>query len=118
MNGTPPAHRAGFMPNDYILSINGVSTSELGLQKSASLMRGGEPGTEVTLEIYREGWTDSKTVTLVREIIETKTVKYDVVEYQDRMIGYILLTNFAETSAQEMKEALESFLNKQLKVLF
>jgi carboxyl-terminal processing protease len=110
MNGTP-AHRAGFMPNDYILSINGVSTSELGLQKSASLMRG-EPGTEVTLEIYREGWIDSKTVTLVREIIETKTVKYDVVEYQDRMIGYILLTNFAETSAQEMKEALEK-LSKQ-----
>jgi carboxyl-terminal processing protease len=112
MNGTP-AHRAGFMPNDYILSINGISTSELGLQKSASLMRG-EAGTEVTLEIYRDGWADSKTVTLVREIIETKTVKYDIVEYEDKMIAYILLTNFAETSAQEMRDALSKISKKTI----
>lgn len=112
MNGTP-AHRAGFMPNDYILAINGIPTSELGLQKAASMMRG-EPGTEVTLEIYREGWNDSKTVTLIREIIETKTVKYDVIEYNNNKVAYILLTNFAETSAQEMRDVLNKISKQKI----
>lgn len=112
MNGTP-AHRAGFMPDDYILAINGIPTSELGLQKAASMMRG-EPGTEVTLEIYREGWNDSKTVTLIREIIETKTVKYDVIEYNNNKVAYILLTNFAETSAQEMRDVLNKISKQKI----
>ncbi len=115
MNGTP-AQRAGLMPNDYILSVDGTPTSELGLNKSASLMRG-EPGTEVTLEIYRDSWDEPKNVTLIREIIETKTVKFDTIEYQNKNLGYILLTNFAKTSSQEMSEALNNLSNQNIEGL-
>jgi len=110
MNGTP-AQRAGLMANDYILSIDGTPTSELGLSKSASLMRG-EPGTEVTLEIYRDSWTEPKNITLIRETIETKTVKFDTIEYKNKKLGYILLTNFAKSSAEEMSEALNNLSNQ------
>lgn len=112
MNGTP-AQRAGLMPNDYILSVDGTPTSELGLSKSASLMRG-EPGTEVTLEIYRNSWTEPKEITLIREIIETKTVKFDTIEYKNKNLGYILLTNFAKSSAEEMREALNNLSNQNI----
>jgi carboxyl-terminal processing protease len=115
MNGTP-AQRAGIMPNDYILSVDGTPTSELGLNKSASLMRG-EPGTEVTLEIYRDSWTEPKNITLIREIIETKTVKFDTIEYQNKNLGYILLTNFAKTSSQEMSEALNNLSSQNIEGL-
>ncbi|MBL5982134.1 peptidase S41 [Petrotoga sp. 8T1HF07.NaAc.6.1] len=115
MNGTP-AQRAGLMPNDYILSVDGTPTSELGLNKSASLMRG-EPGTEVTLEIYRDSWDEPKNVTLIREIIETKTVKFDTIEYQNKNLGYILLTNFAKTSSQEMSEALNNLSSQNIEGL-
>jgi len=112
MNGTP-AQRAGLMPNDYILSVDGTPTSELGLSKSASLMRG-EPGTEVTLEIYRDSWKESKEITLIRETIETKTVKFDTIEYSNKKLGYILLTNFAKSSSQEMSEALNNLSNQNI----
>ncbi|ABX31544.1 carboxyl-terminal protease [Petrotoga mobilis SJ95] len=115
MNGTP-AQRAGIMPNDYILSVDGTPTSELGLNKSASLMRG-EPGTEVTLEIYRDSWTEPKNITLIREIIETKTVKFDTINYKSKNLGYILLTNFAKTSSQEMSEALNNLSNQNIEGL-
>jgi carboxyl-terminal processing protease len=115
MNGTP-AQRAGIMPNDYILSVDGTPTSELGLNKSASLMRG-EPGTEVTLEIYRDSWTEPKNITLIREIIETKTVKFDTINYKNKNLGYILLTNFAKTSSQEMSEALNNLSNQNIEGL-
>jgi carboxyl-terminal processing protease len=112
MNGTP-AQRAGLMPNDYILSVDGTPTSELGLSKSASLMRG-EPGTEVTLEIYRDSWKEPKNITLIRETIETKTVKFDTIEYKNKNVGYILLTNFAKSSPQEMTEALNNLSNQEI----
>ncbi|PNR89773.1 peptidase S41 [Petrotoga sp. 9T1HF07.CasAA.8.2] len=115
MNGTP-AQRAGIMPNDYILSVDGTPTSELGLNKSASLMRG-EPGTEVTLEIYRDSWTEPKNITLIREIIETKTVKFNTINYKNKNLGYILLTNFAKTSSQEMSEALNNLSNQNIEGL-
>lgn len=112
MSGTP-AERAGLMPNDYILSVDGTPTSELGINKAASLMRG-EPGTTVTLEVYRESWNEPKNVTLIREIIETKTVKHDILSYNNETYGYILLTNFAKSSSQEMSEALESLSTKSI----
>lgn len=112
MSGTP-AERAGLMPNDYILSVDGTPTSELGINKAASLMRG-EPGTTVTLEVYRESWNEPKNVTLIREIIETKTVKHDILSYNNKTYGYILLTNFAKSSSQEMSEALESLSTKSI----
>jgi carboxyl-terminal processing protease len=112
MSGTP-AERAGLMPNDYILSVDGIPTSELGINKAASLMRG-EPGTTVTLEVYRDSWNEPKNVTLIREIIETKTVKHDIISYNNETYGYILLTNFAKSSPQEMSEALESLSTKSI----
>lgn len=112
MSGTP-AERAGLMPNDYILSVDGTPTSELGINKAASLMRG-EPGTTVTLEVYRESWNEPKNVTLIREIIETRTVKHDIISYNNETYGYILLTNFAKSSSQEMSEALESLSTKSI----
>ncbi|PNR97159.1 peptidase S41 [Petrotoga sp. 9PWA.NaAc.5.4] len=115
MVGTP-AYRAGLMPNDYIISIDGTPTSELNINKAASLMRG-NPGTEVTLEIYRDGWQETKTITLIREIIETKTVKYDAINYENKKFGYILLTNFSETSPQEMRQALNTLSKNNLEGL-
>ncbi|RAO99380.1 peptidase S41 [Petrotoga sp. 9PW.55.5.1] len=112
MSGTP-AERAGLMPNDYILSVDGTPTSELGINKAASLMRG-DPGTAVTLEVYRGSWNEPKNVTLIREIIETRTVKHDIISYNNETYGYILLTNFAKSSSQEMSEALESLSTKSI----
>jgi carboxyl-terminal processing protease len=76
----------------------------MGYMESVNNMRG-KPGEPIILEIYREGWEDTKEVKLVRALIETKTVKFTTID-KDEKIGYIRLTNFSGKSASEMEEAL------------
>jgi carboxyl-terminal processing protease len=103
MSGTP-ADKAGLQANDYIITVDGTPVSDMGYMESVNNMRG-KPGEPIILEIYREGWEDTKEVKLVRALIETKTVKFTTID-KDEKIGYIRLTNFSGKSASEMEEAL------------
>ena len=111
MSGTP-ADKAGLQANDYIVTVDGTPVADMGYMESVNNMRG-RPGEPITLEIYREGWEDTKEVKLVRALIETKTVKYTTINKEEK-IGYIRLTNFAEKSASEMEEALTEMENERV----
>ncbi|MFN0132560.1 MAG: S41 family peptidase [Phycisphaerales bacterium] len=67
-----PAFRAGVLANDRIIEINGTSTVGLSPDQCVELLTG-EPGTEVTFVVDRDGQKLPFTVT--RERIVAKTVK-------------------------------------------
>ena len=69
-----PASRAGLEPGDLLTHINSRAIVGLSLDDAVSDMRG-EPGTDLTVTVYREG-QDPFDVTLVREVIEPKYVEY------------------------------------------
>ncbi|MCP5455300.1 MAG: S41 family peptidase [Thermotogae bacterium] len=100
-----PAEAAGLLPDDYIISVEGSPVSELGYYKAVDVMRG-EPNTPVKIEVFRTGWESSKEIIVYRALIETKTVKYDFLNIGNNRIAYIKITNFGETTADEMKSAL------------
>jgi len=106
MVGTP-AYEAGLQADDLIISVDGSPVSEIGYIGAVNKMRG-TPGTKVQIEIFREGWEETKKITLIRAKIETVTAKYKVFSSDDFKIGYIKLTNFAEKSASEMQKALKA----------
>lgn len=106
MVGTP-AYEAGLQADDLIISVDGSPVSEIGYIGAVNKMRGA-PGTKVQIEIFREGWEETKKITLIRAKIETVTAKYKVFSSDDFKIGYIKLTNFAEKSASEMQKALKA----------
>ena len=110
MSGTP-ADEAGLQANDYIISVDGTPVADMGYMESVNNMRG-KPGEPITLEIFRDGWEDTKEVKLVRALIETRTVKYTTIP--DTNIGYIRLTNFAEKSASEMEEAMTAMEKQRI----
>lgn len=110
MSGTP-ADEAGLQANDYIISVDGTPVADMGYMESVNNMRG-KPGEPITLEIFRDGWEDTKEVKLVRALIETRTVKYTMIP--DTNIGYIRLTNFAEKSASEMEEAMTAMEKQRI----
>lgn len=110
MSGTP-ADEAGLQANDYIISVDGTPVADMGYMESVNNMRG-KPGEPITLEIFRDGWEDTKVVKLVRALIETRTVKYTTIP--DTNIGYIRLTNFAEKSASEMEEAMTAMEKQRI----
>ncbi len=105
-----PAYKAGIKPGDWIVEINGEPTDKMTLFQAIKKMRG-EPGTKVTLTIFRKGVEKPFKVELVRAVIKVKSLKTK--ELENGKIGYIRLSQFQENSADEFEKALKQFKNKE-----
>ena len=111
IEGTP-AYRAGLKANDKIIKINGKSTKNITLMQAVKKLRG-KKGTKVTISIYREGWHKLKDITIVRDVIPIKSVRFHTIE---KDYGYVRIRNFQKKTSGELKEAL-SKLEKENKGL-
>jgi carboxyl-terminal processing protease len=63
----------------------------------------GKKGTQVTISIMREGFTQPKDLTITRDIIQIKSVKSMVL---NERIGYIRVTQFQEQTINDFRKAL------------
>ena len=108
IEGTP-AWRAGIQGGDRIMKIDGESAEGLSLDDAMKKMRG-EKGTKVVLTMFREGREKPLDFTIVRDIIQIKSVPYAGV--LSNGVGYIRLSNFSERSREEIDAAL-SKIEKQ-----
>jgi carboxyl-terminal processing protease len=106
-----PAYKAGLKAGDKILKISGESTKSLNIQDAVTKMRGPK-GKPVILNIYREGWTEPKDFTIVRDIIKIKSVKFKMLKDD---IGYVKLTQFQEMTAEDLSKALKELKEKGMK---
>lgn len=97
-----PAAKAGLLPNDLVLSVDGESVSELSLTEAVSLIRGPK-GSEVVLTIQRGDNTFE--ISLIRDSIPIETVKYQLDE-ENASVGYIKITNFSVPTYEEMVDAV------------
>src|SRR5699024_4182406 len=85
-----PAKKAGIESGDLIVRINGDPVKGMTLTDAVKIMRG-EPGTEITLTIVREGEDGPFKVTLERAKIEVKSVKSRIL---DNDYGYVRISHF------------------------
>ena len=110
-----PAHKAGLIPGDAIMEINGVNTENKTVAEVSELLKG-QPGSTLTLKIKREGEKNIITKTLIREKIKIDNIPYYTV--LDGGIAYIILNQFTKDAAKELKEAfLEMKSQNELKGL-
>lgn len=100
-----PAEKAGLRPRDLIVSINGESTAELTAEQAANKIRGPE-GSEVTLNIYRQGESDTFDVKITRQKIEVKSVKLEYKDVNGKRIAIIKLSRFGDDSEELFKAAV------------
>jgi carboxyl-terminal processing protease len=101
--GGTPADRAGIQPGDRIVKIEGQVTKDMTLMDAVSKLRGPR-GSKVTISILREGSPEPMDVTLVREVIEVKSIRSK--ELGDG-IYYVRITSFQERTAKDLEAALE-----------
>ncbi len=107
-----PAIRAGIQVADRILLIDGKTTQGMTVEEAAKLIRG-QVGTQVTLQLSREG-KGVFDVTLTRARIELQTVRYDVKEEGKTRVGYIRLQEFSSHAAEQMQRAIEELKSKKV----
>jgi len=98
-----PAFRVGIKAGDQIVQIEGKSTKSMSLMDAVKKLRG-KKGTEVTISIMRQGLTQPKDFTIMRDTIQIKSVKSKVL---NEKIGYIRVTQFQEQTTSEFRKALE-----------
>jgi carboxyl-terminal processing protease len=111
MEGTP-GFRAGLLPGDVLLEIDGRSAEKLSLRDAVDKLRG-EPGTAVKLAIGREGEKEPLKFEVEREVIKVPSVRgARVLEGDGPRIGYVRVTQFSEPTGKEFARALND-LEKQ-----
>ena len=110
-----PGFKAGLLPGDQILKINGESTEKLDVNSAIEKLRG-QPGESVSLTVKRPASGEIKDYELVREVIKVPSVK-DAQILPPRppstaRIGYVRITQFNEPTVSELSTALDK-LEKQ-----
>jgi carboxyl-terminal processing protease len=93
-----PAFRAGIKAGDLIIRLDDKSVKGMTLNDAVKIMRG-DPGTDITLTVIREGADKPLPFTVTRDIISVKSVKSRILEPD---YGYIRITNFQSETARDL----------------
>ncbi len=106
-----PASKAGLKAGDYIVKVNDTQVQGKSLSEAVDLMRG-PVGSSIELTVRRRGEKKALTFNIIREIIEIKSVKSELLEEN---IGYIRLTSFNENSSNQIEKQIKKLKkNKNL----
>ena len=98
-----PASEAGIKAGDYIVKINDTQVQGKSLSEAVDLMRG-PVGSGIELTIRRRGEKKALIFNVIREVIQIKSVKADLLE---KNIGYIRLTSFNENSGKQIEREIK-----------
>ena len=100
-----PGERAGILPGDRILRIDGAPTRDVTLSEAIRRMKGA-PGSKIALEIMRDGFSSPQTLTLVRDRVRTQSVEWRVLDAER---GYVLakVKTFQDRTDSALKKGLD-----------
>ena len=98
-----PAYRAGIKAGDYITHIDGLFLYGFSLDEAVEKMRGA-PGSKIRLTIVRPGRDKPFDVSVARERIELRPVKWEVKDG----VGVININAFSAQTGAMTREALIS----------
>ena len=118
IEGTPAA-KAGLKPRDQIVTICPTevpedwkepcrSTKSLTLFEAVNLMRG-KKGSEITIEVFREGFDKPQPFKITRDVVKIVSVSGEMIEPG---YGYVRLRTFQEHTAEDLQEVLDR-LNRE-----
>ena len=100
-----PAAKAGILPMDRIIRVDGEATEFLTLDEILFRLRG-EKGSQVGLHILREGIPSPLEFILEREVIRVESVDVLDWEHADFQYRYLRIKNFQENTTEELKNKL------------
>ena len=108
-----PAFKAGIKAGDQIFKIDDKFTKDLNINEAVKRMRG-QKGTKVVLTILREGLDKPKEYSLMRDIIQVKSVRSRML---DNGYGYVRVAQFQEKTDEDLAKALKALQEENKKQL-
>ena len=109
-----PGGRMGIRAGDQFYEIDGVAADTMVTEQAVDLLRG-RPGSDVTVRMLRPGIEDPIEFTIAREVIVLKAVPFSLM--LDDRVGYVPLLSFRETSATEIRAAIDSLKDEGMSSL-
>jgi len=109
MDGSP-ASKAGMLPLDKIVEVDGEKTEHMTLDEILYRLRG-EIGSPVKLSILRKGHPKQIHFVLLREQIQIESVVMYELGSKDKSVKYARIKNFQIGTSQELKNKLEGLKN-------
>ncbi len=111
-----PAEEAGLLPGDHIYMVadpeaegGWAATSEMTLWEAIMKIRG-EPGTDVTLRILRDGSDDPIEYTITRQQIDVPSVELTFEEREGQNLAHLSIYQFGDDTYQEFEEAVREVM--------
>ena len=115
-----PSFKAGILPGDQILRIDGESTEKMELSDAINRLRG-EPGKPIKLTISRASTREIKDFDLVRTVIKVASVKDPKLIKSDLTdgykIGYVRITQFNEPTAGDLQKEVAKLREQGMQAL-
>ncbi len=111
-----PSEKAGILPGDRIISVDDsiVAGVKLAVNDIITMLRG-KRGSKVSIGIMRRGVAEPISFTITRDKIPVNSI--DATYMLDDTTGYIRLSRFAESSAEEMEKAVKSLRKEGMRNL-
>ena len=106
-----PAYKAGILPGDVLIKIDGQSTRNMNEYEAIKLIRG-PIGSELILTIRRNRQQLNYSIT--REKFQLEPVYYSKKETASGDIGYIRLTSFSASATEKMRQAIKELEKQQV----
>ncbi len=108
-----PAEKAGVLTDDVIVEVDGEDITGQDLDVVVSKIRGPKDS-EVEIGIRREGEDDIIHYTIKRGKIDSISVDYEML---DDKIGHIMISEFADATAEQFNEAMDDLEDQGMKAL-
>lgn len=97
-----PAQKAGIKAGDLIIKLDDRSVKGMSLNDAVDIMRG-KPGDPITLTIIRESEEKPLVITVVRDIIKIKSVRFETLEPG---FGYLRISSFQSHTVESLRQAI------------
>lgn len=106
-----PAEKAKLQSGDIIIKLNGESIEGLGTTEFSTKVKSAE---DQTLKLTIKRNNEEIEFSVKREIIELQSVTTDIIEKNNKKVGYIYISIFAANTHKQFSTALKDLESKKI----
>lgn len=106
-----PASKTDLQVGDILIEVDGESVTDKSNDEIANIVKG-KKGTTVTIKVKRG--EEELTFEMKRDFVDIVSVEKEIYEENNKKIGYLSLSVFADNTDEQFKDALEELENENI----